>query len=159
MIFFIKRFLFNILQRFDSIYDGCLRDFLNLAGANHFVEDHIDLVEVEDDVQLAHVGEEVVERLDEEMNELEVGHVVVVDVDAQSEEEPRVAPVDELEVAVLYKIREAGFAGRDEAMNLHLLAIALGVVARDVPLDHAGLSHSVLNKEEMNHFFNIEFNF
>lgn len=108
-------------------------------------------MEVKHDVQLTHVREEVIERLDEEMDEFEVCHVVVADVDAEREEEAGVAAVDELQVAVLDEVGEGGLAGGDEAVDLHLLAVALGVVAGDVPLDHAGLAHAVLDEEEVDH--------
>jgi hypothetical protein len=53
------------------------------------------------------------------VDRLEVGELVVVGVDARAEEEPRVAPVDELVVA---ELDEVGLvllvAGGDEAVDL-----------------------------------------
>lgn len=84
--------------------DNLLARLLDLAGQKDLVEDGIDLVEVEDQVQLAHVAEEGVEHLDEEVDGLQVGELVVVGVDAGAEEEPRVAPVDDLVVAELDEV-------------------------------------------------------
>lgn len=78
--------------------------FLDLAGQEDFVEDSIDLVEVEDQIQLANVAEEGVEDLDEEVDGLEEGELVVVCVDTGAEEEAGVPPVDDLVVAELDKV-------------------------------------------------------
>lgn len=68
----------------------------DLAGQKHLVQDGIDLVEVEDQVQLAHVAEELIEHLDKEMDGLQIGQLVVVGVDADAEEQPGVPAVDDL---------------------------------------------------------------
>ena len=60
-----------------------------------------DLVEIEDDVELADVAEELVEELHEEVDGLEVRQLVVRHVHAHGEVQPRVAPVDELVALVL----------------------------------------------------------
>ena len=78
-----------------------LGGLLHLAREEELVEDHVDLVEVEDEVELAHVAKELVEELDEEVDRLEVEQLVVGHVDAQREEEARVPPVDELVLRVL----------------------------------------------------------
>lgn len=96
-----------------------LARLLDLAGQEDLVEDGVDLVEVEDQVQLADVAEEGVEDLDEEVDGLEEGELVVVGVDAGAEEEARVPPVDDLVVA---ELDEVGLvllvAGRYEAVDL-----------------------------------------
>lgn len=76
-----------------------LARLLDLAGQEDLIEDSVDLVEVEDQIQFADVAEESVEDLDEEVNGLEEGELVVVRVDASAEEEARVPPVDDLIVA------------------------------------------------------------
>jgi len=81
-----------------------LASLLDLAREEDLVQDGVDLVEVEDEVELAHVAEEGVEHLDEEVDGLEVGQLVVVGVDARAEEEPRVPPVHQLVVAELDKV-------------------------------------------------------
>ena len=116
-----------------------LTRLLNLARQKHFIQYRIDLlppavspsspnttpvqtthlVEIKHEIQLADVAEEAVEHLDEEVDRLEVRELVVVGVDADAEEEPRVAPVDDLEGA---EFDEVGLvllvAGRDEAVDL-----------------------------------------
>ncbi len=62
---------------------------------------HAYLVKVKHEVELAHVAKELVEQLDKEVDRLQMNELIVVDVDAEREEEARVAPVDYLVVAVL----------------------------------------------------------
>lgn len=78
------------------------------------------LVKVEDQVELADVAEKGVEHLDEKVNGLEVGQLVVVDVDAGAEEEARVPAVDDLgRVAELDKVGLVLLvARRDQAVDL-----------------------------------------
>ncbi|RUS17629.1 hypothetical protein BC937DRAFT_89701 [Endogone sp. FLAS-F59071] len=59
------------------------------------------LVEIENQVKLAHVAEESVQDLHEEVDGLEVGELVVIGVDADAEEEASVTAVDNLVVAEL----------------------------------------------------------
>lgn len=96
--------LLQLIQMLQPSQNNLLARLLDLAGQKDLVEDGIDLVEVEDQVQLAHVAEEGVEDLDEEVDGLQVGELVVVGVDAGAEEEPRVAPVDDLVVAELDEV-------------------------------------------------------
>ena len=84
--------------------DDLLAGLLDLAGEEDLVEDGVDLVEVEDEVELAHVAEEGVEHLDEEVDRLEERQLVVVGVDARAKEEPRVPPVHDLVVPELDKV-------------------------------------------------------
>jgi len=111
--------LLQLIQVLQPRQHDLLARLLDLAGEEHLVEDRVHLVEVEDEVQLAHVPEEGVEHLDEEVDRLEVRELVVVGVDARAEEEPRVPPVDDLVVA---ELDEVGLVllvpGRDEAVDL-----------------------------------------
>lgn len=77
---------------------------LDLARKKHLVEDGVHLVEVEDQIQLADIAEESVEDLDEEVDGLEEGQLVVVGVDARAEEEAGVPAVDDLVVAELDEV-------------------------------------------------------
>jgi len=45
---------------------------LNLSRQEYLVQNRIHLVEVEDEIQLAHIAEERIKNLDEEVNGLEV---------------------------------------------------------------------------------------
>ncbi len=77
------------------------------------------LVKIKNQIQLAHVPEETVQHLDEEMDRLEVRQFVVVGVDAHAEEQPRVPPIDDLVVAELDEVRLVFLiARRDEAVDL-----------------------------------------
>ena len=97
-------------------------------------------MEVEDEVELAHVGEVVVQDLNEEVDDLEVRELVVVDVDAQGEEEAGVAAVDELVRLVLDEVGEARLADRDKAVDLCLDLLLLVVGVGGVPLLETRLS-------------------
>lgn len=61
------------------------------------------LVEVEDDVQLAHVGEVRLEQLHEKVHGLQRQQLVVVHVHPEREKEAGVSPVDELVRSELLK--------------------------------------------------------
>lgn len=96
-----------------------LARLLNLSRQKHLVENRVDLVKVEDQVELAHVAKEGVQHLNEEVDRLEVGELVVVCVDARAKEEAGVAAVDDLVVAELDKVGLVLLvARRDEAVDL-----------------------------------------
>lgn len=98
-----------------------LGGLLDLAGEEDLVEDGVDLVEVEDEVELAHVAEEGVQHLDEEVDRLQVRQLVVVGVDARAEEKPRVPPVHDLVVPELHEVRLVLLVSRRyEAVDLFL---------------------------------------
>lgn len=59
------------------------------------------LVEVEHEVQLAHVFKVVVQDLYKQVDGLYQGQLIVRDIDAHGEEQARVPPVDDLVRAVL----------------------------------------------------------
>lgn len=109
-----------------SRQNNLLARLLDLAGQEDLVEDGVDLVEVEDQVQLADVAEEGVKNLDEEVYGLKEGELVVVGVDAGAEEEACIPAVDDLVVA---ELDEVGLvllvSGRYEAMDLG------GTIVRD----------------------------
>lgn len=93
------------------------------------------LIKIKHQIQLTHVPEEAVEDLDEEVYGLEERELVVVCVDAGAEEQPRVAPVDDLvraeldEVALVLLV-----ARRDQPVHLPLQPDLLLVAVRRVPL-------------------------
>ena len=81
--------------------DDLLAGLLDLAGEEDLGEDGVDLVEVEDEVELADIAKEGIEDLDEEVDGLEVGELVVVRVDADAEEQAGVSAIDDLVVPEL----------------------------------------------------------
>lgn len=133
--------LLQLIQVLQSGQNHLFARLLDLAGEEDLIENGIDLVEVEDKIELADVAEEGVEDLDEEVDGLEVGELVVVGVDAGAEEEPRVAAVDDLAVAELDKVGLVLLVpGRDEAVHLALELDLLVVAEGGVPLCEAGLA-------------------
>ena len=123
----------------------------HLAREEELVEDHVDLVEVEDEVELAHVAEVVVQDLDEEVDRLEERELVVVDVDAEREEQPGVPAVDDLVRAKLGEICKLWISVDDEAVDLELELVLLVVVHRDVVLRRAGLTLAILQEQKPDH--------
>lgn len=111
--------LLQLIQVLQPRQNNLLTRLLDFARQEHLVEDGVHLVKVEYEVQLAHVAEEGVQHLDEEVDGLEVRELVVVRVDARAEEEARVAAVDDLVGA---ELDEVGLvllvAGGYEAVDL-----------------------------------------
>lgn len=81
-----------------------LTGLLDLSSQEHLVEYGVDFVKVEDQVQLTDVAEEGVEDLDKEVDGLEVGELVVVCINAGTEEKAGVPAVDDLVVAELDEV-------------------------------------------------------
>lgn len=118
-----------------------LARLLNLARQKDLVEDGVHLVKVEDEIELADIAEEGIEHLDEEVDGLEEGELIVVCVDAGAEEEARVAAVDDLVVAELDKVGLVLLVARgdeavDFALELDLFVVAVG----GVPFGEAGFA-------------------
>ena len=102
----------KLVELLHPVQDRLLARLLHLAREEELVEDHVHLVEVEDEVELAHVPEELVEQLDEEVDRLKVDELVVLRVDAQREEEAGVPAVDELVLPPLDEVGELRVARR-----------------------------------------------
>lgn len=96
--------LLELIEVLEAGEDDLLAGLFDLAGEEDLVEDGVDLVEVEDEIELADVTEKGVEDLDEEVDGLEVGELVIVGVDAGAEEETRVPAVYDLVVAELDEV-------------------------------------------------------
>lgn len=81
---------------FQPRQDDLLTRLFNLTSKKHFIQDSIDLVEIEHQIQFTDIAEELVENLDEEMDGLEIRQLVVVGIHAHAEEETGVPAVDDL---------------------------------------------------------------
>jgi len=68
------------------------------AAHDDLVQHKVHLVEVEDEVQLAHVLERLVERLDEDLNQIQNAQLALRAVDAEDKVERGVVAVDQLGV-------------------------------------------------------------
>jgi len=64
--------LVELVELLNAMEDRLLRCLLHLTGEEELVEDHIDLVEVEDEVELAHIAKELIKELHEEVDGLKV---------------------------------------------------------------------------------------
>lgn len=133
--------LLQLIQVLEAGEDDLLASLLDLAGEEDLVEDGVHFIKVEDEVELADVAEEGVEDLDEEVDGLEVGELVVVGVDAGAEEEAGVPPVHDL---VAPELDEVGLVllvpRRDEPVHLPLQLDLLLVAVRHVPLCESRLA-------------------
>jgi hypothetical protein len=77
------------------------------------------LIKIEHQVQLAHIPKKAIQHLHKEMYGLQVRKLVIVRVDARTEEESCVAPVDDLVVAELDEVGLVFLvSGGDEAVDL-----------------------------------------
>lgn len=142
----------QLIQMFQPRQHNLLARLLNLARQKDLIEDGVDLVKIEDEVELADVAEEGVEDLNEEVDGLEEGELVVVCVDAGAEEEARVAAVDDLVVAELDKVGLVFLVARgDEAVDLALELDLFVVAVGGVPFGEAGFALSVLDEDEGEH--------
>lgn len=73
-----------------------MASFYDAAVADDLVDEHVHLVEVEHNVQLANSTKVAIHRLHHEMNNLRDGQLVLVVVDAHDEVKGSVAPVNNL---------------------------------------------------------------
>lgn len=111
-----------------------LTRLLYLTSKKHLVKNSVHLVEIKHQVELAHIPEELVQHLNEEMYGFQVGQLVVGGVHAGAEEEAGVAAVDDLAAAP--ELDEVGLVflvpGRDEAVDFafefDLLVVGVGGV-------------------------------
>ena len=94
----------GLIQKLNGREDVRLVRLDDAPVHDHLVEDEVRLLEVEHDVELAHVLKIAVERLDERMDELEDRKLVlIVALDANNEEERRVPSVNDLVAAKFIK--------------------------------------------------------
>mmetsp|Transcript_75312 Transcript_75312/g.215645 ORF Transcript_75312/g.215645 Transcript_75312/m.215645 type:complete len:238 (+) Transcript_75312:33-746(+) len=123
----------HVLLR-DVVEHGPLAGLLQLARDDDLVEDVVGLVEVEDQVQLAHVAEVAVQALHEVVDGLESEQLVVVGLDAGDEEEAGVALVADLVVAPLEEVAGLRRPIQDEVADLLDGPELITLQARDKPL-------------------------
>ena len=83
-----------------AVYDqfASLHDF---AANHHLVKDLVDFVEVEDEVQLAYTPKVLIQHLHEQVDEFKHRKLAIFGVDAQSEEKPGIAAVNNFMVPIL----------------------------------------------------------
>lgn len=77
--------LLQLIQVFQSRQHHLLARLLDLSRQENLVQNGVDLVEIKDQVKLAHVTEERIKHLDKEMDSFQVRELVVVGVNAGAE--------------------------------------------------------------------------
>jgi hypothetical protein len=85
-----------------------LAALLHFAGQQELIEDEVSLLEVEDDVELAHVAVVLVHLLDVAMDDFERDQLIVGGVAAGDEEERGVSAVDNLGVCEFVSLARRG---------------------------------------------------
>ena len=117
-------------------------DYFRLAGLpyftsqKHLVNDCVHLVEVEHQVEFAHVVEVLVQDLDEIVYGLQHGQVVVSNVDADAEVQTGVAAVDDLEVSELHKVSVLCVTNRHHSVHFFDELLLFVVIKLHVPDEH-----------------------
>lgn len=86
---------------FHGATDADLACFHYFAANDHFVEDLVNFVEVEDQIELANATEILVQYLHKQVDEFEHGKLVVFSIDTEREEEPCVPPIHYLVISIL----------------------------------------------------------
>lgn len=136
--------LVQLLDVLEPREDDWLGGFTQFAAEEDLVDDHVHLVEVEDEVQLAHVLKEAVQALDKQVDGLKVRKLVVRRVTANGKVETRIAAVDNLVVAELHKVRELGITRRDDAVHFRAQLLLLLLVIVHIPFGQTRLACAVL---------------
>ena len=98
-----------------------------------------------------YISKVTVENFDVEVNCLETGKFVVVEINTHDEEEAHVASVHKLVIAVLNEIAELAVSGVEKSVYIHGQLALLLLVVRHVPLIQPCLPNSVLYEKIMNH--------
>lgn len=93
--------------------DVLLAALLHLAGEKELIEDEVCLLEVEDDVQFAHIAIIFVHLLDKAMHNLKSDELVVGRVYSGDEEEGGIAAVDDFCVFAIQSVMYRGVAARE----------------------------------------------
>ena len=139
-----------ILVRHQPRYEFFAR-LLQLPGDEDFVEDVVRLVKVEDEVELAHVAEVLVQDLHVVLDDLQDDELVLGVVHGEAEVERRVPAVDELQVSMLHHVAELRRPRQDLRRHLlhHLPALLLRV--RLVVLAKPDLALPAEQEREVDH--------
>ncbi|GMS79324.1 hypothetical protein PENTCL1PPCAC_1499 [Pristionchus entomophagus] len=99
----------QILRR-DRFQHLLLARLLHFSSQKELIEDEVGLLEVEDDVQLAHTSEVLVQQFDVAVDSLETDELVVALFNRTTEIERGVSLVHDLEVLVLEESAHLGLS-------------------------------------------------
>lgn len=89
-------FSLQFVQMLQTGQDYLLARLLDFPSQEYLVKDGVYLVEVEYQIQFAHVPKERVQHLDKEMNGFQVCKLIIIRVDAGAEEQPCVPTIHDL---------------------------------------------------------------
>lgn len=145
--------LLQLIQMLEPCQNHLFTRLFDLAGQEDLVQNGVNFVEIEHEIELAHVPEELIEHLDEEVYGLEIGELVVGAVDADAKEEPGVSTIDYLCRALeLDEVRLVFLIARcDQAMDLTLQFDLLFIVVWGIPFRQTGLPLAILDENKREH--------
>ena len=120
-------------------------------------------MEIEDQIQLAHIPEIFVQDLNERMDQLQDDQLVIIFIHNRDEIQARIALIYYLIIFVVDEIAHFGLPRDDQLINLkstncHLFEKSLLLHLRHVrriPFREAGTSMPADQKEAMNHILSI----
>lgn len=136
----------------------------DFTGQKHLIHDRVHLVEVEHEVQLAHVVEVLVQDLHKVVDRFQIRQIVVTHVHTDAKIEASIPSIHDFEIselectmlvpvtghrnAHLNKIGVLCIADSYDCMHLFNQLLFLIVIEVHVPFGQSGLSSTVLNQDE-----------
>jgi hypothetical protein len=105
--------VFQTILLANTSEDILLAAFLHLAGEEELIEDEVCLLEVENDIQFAHIAIIFVHLLDETMHNFQSDELVVSGVYPGDEEKRGVAAINDLGVFAILSVVCRGWAARE----------------------------------------------
>jgi len=126
--------------------DYRLRCFLDFSSEKQLINDHVNLVEVENKVELTDVPKEVIKDFNHQMNAFEISKLIVVDVDTKRKVESSIAAVNDLVCPPFDEVCETRFPGRDQPVHLLFDFLLLFFIKGCVPFAEPCFSRAVLQQ-------------
>lgn len=100
----LVRYSSPVFKLLESCQEHFSTALLELSAQKHLVEGTVDLVEIENNVELANAAEERIKGLDEKVNCLEVKQLVIRRLYTNAEKEARIPSVNDLSLPKLDEI-------------------------------------------------------
>jgi len=132
--------------------DSGLTRLSDFSGEEHLIDDGVDFVEVEDKIELADVVEILVENFDEIVDGFQMSEIVVSNVGAQAKIKPRVASIDDLEVAEFDEVGVFGVSDGDDGVYFLDQFLLLFILVVFEPFGQTSFTSTILNQDESDHF-------
>ena len=156
-----ERRLLQLFQKLDTVQDFPFRRFLHFPRQHEFVENTVNLVEVEDNIQLANVGKVGIQEFYKQVDGFQVGEFVLLNVHGDGKEQTRISSIYEFVAIVFDKVCVFFVAGCHQSVNLGFNAGLLRFGCRgrsrgrcrrwrNIPFRQSGFPLSILEQKEPN---------